>query len=161
MHATSLNCRGTKTNHQHQTVNSLNSIYSLPTGSLKMPAYRTELGKSTIQFICCNVWNLTLRGKGGSKVIFEILRYVLHLPFYLHILFTELSCRAPRKSYGVFAEWRTTKYIAISIHFEKKLIFNLDFGKKNSGVSIFVLKPYFLVYLLLIDFSWNVIRQFS
>jgi hypothetical protein len=37
-----------KTNHQHQTVNSLNSIYSLPTGSLKIPAYRTELGKSTI-----------------------------------------------------------------------------------------------------------------
>ena len=88
-----------------------------------------------------NMIKYYLRGKGGSKVIFEILRYVLHPPSYLHLLFTELSYRAPRKSYGVFAEWRTTKYIAISIHFEKKLIFNLDFGKKNSGVSIFVIKP--------------------
>ena len=48
--------------------------------------------------------NIILRGKGGSKVIFEILRYVLHLPFYLHLLFTEVSYRAPRQSYGIFPE---------------------------------------------------------
>ena len=40
-----------KTNHQHQTLNSLNSICSLPTGSLKLPTYRTESGKSSIQFM--------------------------------------------------------------------------------------------------------------
>ena len=50
-----------KTIHQHQTVNSLNSIYSLPTGSIKLPAYRTESGKSSIRFICCDIWNSTLK----------------------------------------------------------------------------------------------------
>ena len=47
--------------HQHETVNSLNSIYSLPTGSLKLPAYRTESGKSSIRFICSSTWNTILK----------------------------------------------------------------------------------------------------
>ena len=50
-----------KTSHQHETVNSLNSIYSLPTGSLKLPAYRTESGKSSIRFICSSTWNTILK----------------------------------------------------------------------------------------------------
>ena len=50
-----------KINHQHETVNSLNSIYSLPTGSLELPIYRTESGKSSIRFICSTIWNSTLK----------------------------------------------------------------------------------------------------
>ena len=42
------------------------------------------------------------QGKGGSVITFEILEYVLHLLFYLHLLFTEVSYRAPCKSYGIF-----------------------------------------------------------
>ena len=41
-----------------------------------------------------------LRGKGGgSKVIFEILRNILYLPFYLHLLFTKVRYLTPRKSF--------------------------------------------------------------
>ena len=47
--------------HKHETVNSLNSIYSLPTGSLELPIYRTESGKSSIRFICSTIWNSTLK----------------------------------------------------------------------------------------------------
>ena len=50
-----------KINHKHETVNSLNSIYSLPTGSLELPIYRTESGKSSIRFICSTIWNSTLK----------------------------------------------------------------------------------------------------
>ena len=50
-----------KTNHQHQTLNSLNSIYSLPTGSIKLPTYRTESGILSTQFLCCNIWNFILK----------------------------------------------------------------------------------------------------
>ena len=53
----------TKQNHQHQTVNSLNSICSLPTGFIKLPipTYLSESSKLSIRFICCNIWNSTLR----------------------------------------------------------------------------------------------------
>ena len=47
--------------HPHQTINSLTSTYSIPTGSLKLPIYRTEAGKSSIKYICSNTWNSILK----------------------------------------------------------------------------------------------------
>ena len=58
-----------KTSHQHETVNSLNSIYSLPTGSLKLPAYRTESGKSSIRFICPSTCNAILKDISMKNII--------------------------------------------------------------------------------------------
>ena len=48
-------------NHQHQTVNGLNSIYSIPAGSILLPTFRTNSGKSSIRYICSSTWNLTLK----------------------------------------------------------------------------------------------------
>ena len=50
-----------ETSHQRQTVNSLTSIYSIPPGSLTLPLYKTNSGKSSIKYICSNVWNSTLK----------------------------------------------------------------------------------------------------
>ena len=47
--------------HQYQTVNSLNSTYSIPAGSLELPTYRTNSGKSSIKYICASTWNSTLK----------------------------------------------------------------------------------------------------
>ena len=58
-----------ETTHQHQTVNSLSSTYRFPTGSLMLPIYKTNLGKSIIKSICSNTWNLVL--KDLSKIDIE------------------------------------------------------------------------------------------
>ena len=50
-----------ESNHQYQTVNSLNSTYSIPAGSLELPTYRTNSGKSSIKYICASTWNSTLK----------------------------------------------------------------------------------------------------
>ena len=83
-----------KTSHQHETVNSLNSIYSLPTGSLKLPAYRTESGKSSIRFICSSTWNTILKDISikninkynkdhfwMNKINIKTLKHILHKHF--------------------------------------------------------------------------------
>ena len=49
-----------ESNHQYQTVNSLNSTYSIPAGSLELPKYRTNSRKSSIKYICARTWNSTL-----------------------------------------------------------------------------------------------------
>ena len=46
-----------ETSHLHQTVNSLTSTYSISTGSLKLPIYRTKSGRLSITHICSNTWN--------------------------------------------------------------------------------------------------------
>ena len=38
--------------HQHDTINNLASTYSIPNGSLQIPDYRTNSGKSSIKYIC-------------------------------------------------------------------------------------------------------------
>ena len=58
-----------ETTHQHQTVNSISSTYRFPTGSLILPIYKTNSGKSTIKYICSDTWNLVL--KDLSKVNIE------------------------------------------------------------------------------------------
>ena len=50
-----------KTEHEHHTVNSLNSNYSIPTGSLNLPTHKTNAGKTSIRYICCSTWNLILK----------------------------------------------------------------------------------------------------
>ena len=47
--------------HSHQTVNSLNSTYSIPTGSLDLPTYQTKAGEESIRYICSNTWNTILK----------------------------------------------------------------------------------------------------
>ena len=51
----------TEINHEHQTINNLSSTYSFPTGSLELPDYRTEFGKSSIRCICSTTWNSLLK----------------------------------------------------------------------------------------------------
>ena len=51
-----------------------------------------------------------LSGKGGSNVIFEILKYVLQLPIYLHLLLTETRFWLNAKVYGIFPDWHDAKY---------------------------------------------------
>ena len=58
-----------ETTQQHQTVNSISSTYRFPTGSLLLPIYKTNSGKSTIRYICYNTWNLVL--KDLSKINIE------------------------------------------------------------------------------------------
>ena len=38
--------------HQHDTINNLNSVYSVSVGSLQLPTYRKNSGKSPIKYIC-------------------------------------------------------------------------------------------------------------
>ena len=47
--------------HLHDTVNNLNSVYSIPKGSLKLPNFKTNAGKSSIKYICSSTWNHTLK----------------------------------------------------------------------------------------------------
>ena len=47
--------------HEHDTVNNLNSVYSKPMGSLEEPSYRINWGKSTIKYLCCTTWNALLK----------------------------------------------------------------------------------------------------
>ena len=47
--------------HHHDTVNSLKSAYSFPTGSFQLPEYRTNSGKSSIKYICSSAWNSILK----------------------------------------------------------------------------------------------------
>ena len=50
-----------KTNHQHQTGNSLTSIYINQAGSLPLSTYRTNSGLTSIKYICSSTWNSTLK----------------------------------------------------------------------------------------------------
>ena len=50
-----------ETNHEHQTVNSLNSNYSIPNGSLVLPTYQSKTGEESIKYICCTTWNSILK----------------------------------------------------------------------------------------------------
>ena len=50
-----------ETKHEHNTVNNLTSTYSIPLGSLEVPQYRTNLGKSSVKHICSTTWNSTLK----------------------------------------------------------------------------------------------------
>ena len=47
--------------HDHDTVNNLNSTYSLPLGSLQLPLYKTTAGESSIKYICPSIWNIILK----------------------------------------------------------------------------------------------------
>ena len=55
-------------NHEHETVNSLNSNYSIPTGSLNLPDCQTNAGRSSVQYICCNTWNSILKDLSLSNI---------------------------------------------------------------------------------------------
>ena len=50
-----------KTTHCHYTVNNLKSIYSNPTGSLLIPNYNSNAGKTSIKYICADAWNTLLK----------------------------------------------------------------------------------------------------
>ena len=39
----------------------MDSIYSIPAGSLEVPSYATTVGKQSLAYICARVWNTTHR----------------------------------------------------------------------------------------------------
>ena len=47
--------------HEHQTINRINSTYSIPEGSLELPTFRTTTGKLSLKNVCSNNWNKTLK----------------------------------------------------------------------------------------------------
>ena len=65
--------------HEHETVNALNSTYSIPTGSLILPTYRNNAGKSSIRYICCSTWNSILK----DLSIVNIEKYIKD-PFWIN-----------------------------------------------------------------------------
>ena len=48
-------------NHQHSLINNLDNVYSIPKGSLQLPNYRTNSGKTSIKYICSITWNQILK----------------------------------------------------------------------------------------------------
>ena len=47
--------------HQYDTVNNLNSVYSIPNSSLQLLNFKTNAGKLSINYICFFTWNYTLK----------------------------------------------------------------------------------------------------
>jgi hypothetical protein len=50
-----------QTTHQHLTTNRINSAYSTPKGSLEIPNFNTNSGKTSIKYICTTTWNAILK----------------------------------------------------------------------------------------------------
>ena len=46
--------------HHHETINNINSSYSIPKGSLELPTGSNSINKST-KYICCKDWNFMLK----------------------------------------------------------------------------------------------------
>ena len=51
----------TEATHCHYTVNNLKSTYSNPIGSLMIPTYNSNAGKTSIKYICADTWNQLLK----------------------------------------------------------------------------------------------------
>lgn len=47
--------------HDHDTVRSPNSVYSIPKGSLELPKTNLLVGKKGIKYVCASTWNTTLK----------------------------------------------------------------------------------------------------
>ena len=47
--------------HQHETINRLNSTLSIPKGSIELPQTRTNSGKKSIKYVCSSSWNKILK----------------------------------------------------------------------------------------------------
>ena len=54
------------TTHRHNTINSINSTYSMPNGSLTIPAYNSSFGDNSLKYVCSILWNVLFR-KLSSK----------------------------------------------------------------------------------------------
>ena len=67
-----------ETDHEHDTVNSLNSIYSTPIGSLQLPNYKTKSGKTSIKYICSSSWNSILKELSRKNI-----KYHKQDPFWI------------------------------------------------------------------------------
>ena len=65
--------------HLHDTVNNLNSVYSIPKGSLQLPNFKTNAGKSSIKYICSSTWNHALKDLSIKNV-----KKYSHDPFWLN-----------------------------------------------------------------------------
>ena len=48
-------------NHQHSPINNLNNVYRLPKGSLQLPIYKTNSGKTSIRYTCSIAWKQILK----------------------------------------------------------------------------------------------------
>ena len=47
--------------HQHSLFNNQGNVYSIPKGSLQLPIYKTNSGKTSIKYICSVTWNQILK----------------------------------------------------------------------------------------------------
>ena len=47
--------------HKHNTINSITSTYSNPTGTLKIPIFNTRSGDLSLKYVCSKLWNTILR----------------------------------------------------------------------------------------------------
>ena len=50
-----------QTTHKHNTINSITSTYSNPTGTLKIPIFNTRSGDLSLKYVCSKLWNTILR----------------------------------------------------------------------------------------------------
>ena len=47
--------------NQHSLINNLGNAYSIPKGSLQLPNFKTNSGKTSIKYICSITWNQILK----------------------------------------------------------------------------------------------------
>ena len=55
-------------NHQHSLTNNLGNVYSIPKGSLQLPIYKTNSGKTSIKYICSITWNQILKELSTANI---------------------------------------------------------------------------------------------
>ena len=65
--------------HEHNTINNLNSLCSIPKGSLKLPYAKTKTGECAIKYICVQTWNTLLKDIKSNQATFSsITEQMLH-----------------------------------------------------------------------------------
>ena len=53
-------------NHQHNLIDNLGNVYSIPKGSLQLPIYKTNSGKTSINTYI--TWNQMLKGLSIASI---------------------------------------------------------------------------------------------
>ena len=47
--------------HQYSLINNLGNVYSIAKGSLQLPNYKTNWGKTSMKYMCSITWNQILK----------------------------------------------------------------------------------------------------
>ena len=120
-----------ETKHEHNTVNNLTSTYSIPLGSLEVPQYRTNLGKSSVKHICSTTWNSTLKDLSAKDNL---------PPFWMNKISVKTLKKRLKLHYLEYYWAPVTEWIFLMISNEE---------------------IYFLLFPLLfftVNFKWNLIK---